>query len=259
MKIDFTAHNIRLDNGKLTNPPKPFDANTMDTDPLFLSSNRLLNLVYPGDKSHLRLADLGCLEGGYSVEFARMGFSVLGVEVRESNIACCRYVKDNTNLPNLNFVKDDALNIANHGIFDVMFCSGLLYHLDRPNRFLETLSSITSKVLILNTHFSTDNVSRQFNLSDLQENEGIQGRWFSEFPNEKDFANRESHKWSSWENKSSFWIKREYLLQAIKDAGFNVVMEQFDNLSPTIVDSMTKADGYYNKFDRSTFVGIKSS
>jgi len=68
--------------------------------------------VFPGDKSDLRLADLGCLEGGFAVEFARMGFQVLGVEVREANIPACKYVKANTNLPNLEFIKDDARSIA---------------------------------------------------------------------------------------------------------------------------------------------------
>jgi hypothetical protein len=43
----------------------------------------------------LRIADLGCLEGGYAVEFTRMGFSeVVGIEVRKSNFANCMFVKE---------------------------------------------------------------------------------------------------------------------------------------------------------------------
>ena len=89
------------------------------------------------------------MEGGYAVEFARMGFQVLGIEVHDANIAACNYVKSKTSLPNLVFVKDNAWQIGNHCMFDVVFCCGLLYHLDRPKTFLETLSSVTTKLMIL--------------------------------------------------------------------------------------------------------------
>jgi len=132
VSLDFTAHNIRLDSGVFT---KPEQGVSMEAYPWFVSAKRILDTVFPGDKSRLRLADLGCLEGGYAVEFARMGFQVLGLEVRESNIAACRYVKANTDLPNLQFVQDDAWNLARYGTFDAIFCCGLLYHLDRPSQF----------------------------------------------------------------------------------------------------------------------------
>jgi len=93
---EFTPHNIRLDDGTLT---KPESTQSIETTPWFISARGMLDTVFPGDKSQLRLADLGCLEGGYAVEFARMGFQVLGIEVRESNIAACNYVKSKTHLP----------------------------------------------------------------------------------------------------------------------------------------------------------------
>ncbi len=104
--LEFTTHNIRLDDGTFT---KPELTQSMANHPWFISARGMLDTVFPGDKSQLRLADVGCLEGGYAVEFARMGFQVLGIEVRQSNIAACNYVKSKTDLPNLEFVQDDAL------------------------------------------------------------------------------------------------------------------------------------------------------
>lgn len=276
MSVEFTAHNIRLDDGSLTKPEKGF---SMENYPWFVSARRIIQAMFPGDKHHLRLADLGCLEGGYAVEFARMGFQVLGVEVRKNNIAACNYVKSNTNLPNLEFVQDNALNIANYGTFDVVFCCGLLYHFDLPNQFLKILSTVTKKLVILQTHFSTDTsyvrsrlvrlvrktlakvtkyeagqISKH-NLSQLTENEGLKGRWFTEFSSDKSFGKRDTNKWASWDNRRSFWIQREYLLQAIKDVGFDLVMEQFDSLEPNIAESMLS--GYYLNEGRGTFIGIK--
>lgn len=287
MTVDFTAHNIRLDDGTLT---KPENGHSMEADPWFVSARRILETIFPGDKRHLRLADLGCLEGGYAVEFARMGFQVLGIEVRDANIAACNYVKSRTSLPNLVFEKDNAWNIEKYGMFDVVFCCGLLYHLDRPRQFLETVSSVTKKVVILQTHFSTDTLSTRllsllpalarsalvrvmkarddkfyllrlrdndkFQLSQLSENEGLLGRWSTEFPNDESFHRRETSKWASSDNRRSFWIQREYLLQTIHDVGFDLVMEQFDSLEPNIAERMLR--GYYRIDRRGTFVGIRT-
>jgi hypothetical protein len=237
--------------------------------------------MFPGDKSHYCLADLGCLEGGYTVEFARMGFNVLGFEIRESNIAACRHVKSRVHLPNLNFVQDNVWNIAKYGNFDAVFCSGLLYHMDSPRKFLETISGVTNKLLILHTHFSVDTTgfmdkmprfimrllvdfekikptsTIKYDLSPISENEQLRGRWYSEFTNDESFKNREMAKWSAWDNKSSFWVQKEYLLQLIQDVGFDIVLEQYDNLcDPNIALSMLQ--GYYKRECRGTFIGIKT-
>ena len=143
MTIEFTAHNIRLDNGEYTKPGMRLK---MEQHPWLLAAKRTLDVVFPRDRQQLRLADLGCLEGGYAVEFARMGFQVLGLDIRESNLAACRYVQSHTNLPNLEFVQDDAWNIASYGTFDAVFCCGLFYHLDRPKRFLDLMSTVTRKL-----------------------------------------------------------------------------------------------------------------
>lgn len=275
-QMQFTHHNIRLDDGTFT---KPESARSMVDYPYFKSARGILDTVFPGDKSHLRLADIGCLEGGYAVEFARMGFQVLGVDVRELNIAACNYVKSKIDLPQLTFVEDNALNIADHGKFDAVFCCGLLYHLDYPRKYLETLSSVTEKLLILQTQFSTispgdarlrlptrvrwvaDRVLRKahpthFILSAPSEHEGLAGRWYTEFGSTRSFNKRDTAKWSSWDNRRSFWIQREHLLGALQGVGFDVVLEQYDHLEPDIAESMVGGSYFANL--RGMFIGIKT-
>ncbi|HEY4299750.1 MAG TPA: class I SAM-dependent methyltransferase [Candidatus Didemnitutus sp.] len=273
MSVVFTAHNIRLDDGTCTKPDEPV---TMESYPWFLAARRVLDSVFPGDKSALRLADLGCLEGGYAVEFARLGFQTLGVDVRASNLAACEYVRARTNLPNLKFREDDVLNIAAHGEFDAVFCCGLLYHLDHPRRFLEMLGRITRRVVIIQTHFSVGHSaarlpltpglrrrwarmfrcgSSPYRLSRLTTHEGLEGQWYTEFARDEEFAHREDARWSSWDNRRSFWIRREHLVQAIHDAGFDFVAEDFDPLGPQIGTSMTS--DHYHEHQRGMFVGIR--
>ena len=263
MTVEFTAHNIRLDDGSFT---KPDLGVSMDAEPWCVSAKRMLDTVFPGDKTGYRLADLGCLEGGYAVEFARMGFQVLGLDVRAINIAACRYVKARTDLPALQFVQDDVWNLDRYGGFDAIFCCGLLYHLDRPRQFLQVLSGATRRLLFLQTHFSVDDALLTgrpdpsvgtFGLSALAENESLRGRWYPEYPGEVvEDEVRERARWSSWSNGRSFWVQREHLLQAIQDVGFDLVLEQFDSLRPTIVEAMTT--GSYERYRRGTFIGIKS-
>jgi SAM-dependent methyltransferase len=276
--IQFTAHNIRLDDGTYT---KPDEGLSIDAHPWFLAAKRVLDATFPADKSALRIADLGCLEGGYTVEFARLGFQSVGIDVRESNIEVCRYVQSKVNLPNLQFVRDDVWNAAAHGVFDAVFCCGLFYHLDKPRKFLDVLSSITRRVLILQTHFAQAGDSPSFiqprrlrralsrllplkntgttthKLSFLTENESLPGRWFPEFRTERAFRDRENRRWASWDNRKSFWIQREYLLQGIRDAGFDLVFEQFDSLGADIALEMTQ--GSYRTSGRSTFIGVKTA
>lgn len=274
--FEFTAHNIRLDDGTFT---KSDSTDSIAEHPWFVSARGVLDTVFPGDKSNYRVADVGCLEGGYAVEFARMGFQVLGIEVRESNVAACNFVKSKTDLPQLEFVQDNAMNLARYGVFDAVFCCGLLYHLDRPKEFLETVSSATGKLLILQTHFSfisgndrrfrlptrvrwfADRILRRpvptkFVLSSPSENEGLPGRWYTEFANQRSFSQRETAKWASWDNHRSFWIQREQLLQTIQDVGFDLVMEEYDNLKPSIAENLL--GGSYESDLRGTFIGIKT-
>ena len=274
----FTAHNVRLDDGTYTKPDVGVSTGENST---FLAAKRILDLVYPGKREHLKLADLGCLEGGYTVEFARLGFQSLGVDVRPLNIEACRYTQSKVNLPNLEFVVDDVWNIQKYGTFDVMFCCGLFYHLDQPRKFLDILSKVTSRVLILDTHFSEakdapsliqprqlrrfvakflplrHNATTTHKLGQLTNHEGLQGRWFTEFRTERAFRDRSNRRLASWDNRKSFWIQREHLIGAIKDAGFDLVLEQFDGLAPDIAQTMTK--GRYRIHGRSTFIGIKSA
>jgi 2-polyprenyl-3-methyl-5-hydroxy-6-metoxy-1,4-benzoquinol methylase len=276
MSVNFTVHNIELDDGTFTNP----GGLSTGSNSTYQSAKRVLDLVFPGNKEHLRLADVGCLEGGYTVAFARLGFQALGLDVRQLNIDACRYVQSKVNLPKLDFVLDNAWNIANYGPFDATFCCGLLYHLDKPREFIQILAKTTKRVLILDTHFSEaqdspsliqprrlrrfvakilplqQNATTTHKLGYMTEHEGLRGRWYSEFQTNRAFRDRANRRLASWDNRRSFWIQREYLVSAIKDAGFDLVLEQFDQLTPNIAHEMT--EGSYRIHGRGTFIGIKT-
>jgi len=248
---EFTAHNILLEDGTQTFPEAGY---VMSQHPSFLAAKRSLSVAFPAGLKGVRLVDLGCLEGGYSVEFARLGMDVLGIEARESNFRNCMMMKDRVDLRNLEFVRDDVLNLEAYGKFDAVLCFGILYHLRNPVSFIGLMGNVCKKLLLINTHFAPEQDSSKFQLSDLTEHEGAQGRWYVEFQNPES-DDREKSKWASWTNNESFWLRREFLVQAISAAGFPLVFEQYDGLAPNVAHEMIS--GSYGKLHRSTFVGWK--
>jgi SAM-dependent methyltransferase len=252
--MNFTAHNIRLPDGTETWPEGPI----LEELGTFRGPVRMLNLVFPDGLLGKSIADLGCLEGGYTVGFARLGMDATGIEIRDSNLENCRYVQSKLNLANLHFIKDDVNNIDRYGTFDVIFVPGVFYHLDRPRAFLEKASNVCRKVIFLETHFTYKHWTagaELYRLSELCENEGLMGRWFTEH----DFSpgpKLDALKWASWENKRSFWIQREYLLDLLAKVGFSIVLEQYDIFAGDILGGI---EAHYNALDRGMFVGIRNS
>lgn len=275
--MNFTGHNILLDNGQTTMGSKEI---LMAKSAFWTSIEKTINLFIPqvkADRNQMRVVDLGCLEGGYSVEFARMGFNTLGIEARTENISKCNYVKSNLNLPNLNFVQDDARNISKYGKFDITLCYGLLYHLNDPVQFLKTLHSCTTKLLFLSTHYAPErdiryiseplnkyliiplekrikqfDYQKNYRLSKLTQNEGYRGRWYREWNEDEKKDTIEKLLWASYNNDKSFWLCKKDLTNALHDAGFTSVFEQFDYTGDIASKNYSR---YYN---RSMFVAINN-
>ena len=250
----FTAHNIRLDDGTETCPAI---GHTIDQTGVFHAVRRMLHLAFPDGLAGKSIVDLGCNEGGFTTEFARLGMLATGIEIRESNYRNCLRAKAGTNLPNLTFIKDDVANIARYEPFDAVFASGLLYHLDMPRQFLTDVAHICKRLLILETHVARAEPTeaiRIHSLSDIVENEGLKGRWYPEHDG-LDEAQLERLKWASWSNTRSFWIQKEYLLHLLRALGFDIVLEQFD-CDIDIVGQLT--EGFRKREDRVLLVAIKS-
>jgi SAM-dependent methyltransferase len=239
MPSTFTAHNIRLDDGSFTIPEMPYQ---MEDFPLLKFTKQFLRFVFPSGVAGKRIVDLGCLEGGYAVSFAREGLRTLGIEIRQSNIDNCLRVKQATNLANLEFVRDDVRNLEKYGQFNAIFCCGILYHLDEPRKFLEQMNRVCEQVLIVDTHVAAERPNQKFSVSKVTQHEGLTGRWFAEFARDSD---RHADKWSSWDNAKSFWPMKRDLIEALRQVGFSMVLEY------PIYDPHREAT------DRVTIVGVK--
>ncbi|WP_426235890.1 class I SAM-dependent methyltransferase [Pararhizobium sp. DWP1-1-3] len=250
--MTFTAHNVLLNDGSRTIPEK---AGLLEDTPMFQGVIRTMRNTFGHNLTGLSIADLGCLEGGYTAGFARRGMIAKGIEVRQSNIDNCETVRQGLGLQNLSFSKDDVQNLEKYGAFDVIFCSGLLYHLDRPKAFIEIMARCATKMLILHTHHATHERGIRDGLSDVETHEGMLGRWFVEHDESEDDG-REQHKWASWQNHRSFWPMKGGLIDLVRANGFPLVYEQLD-WRPESFEHLLAENGAYRIDQRLMIVGVR--
>ena len=255
---EWTGHNIRLNTDISTMPGRP---DFMETDLRLKAILRALAFFYRGELAGLRVADLGCLEGGFTLAMAQREMEVIGLEARQMNLDKCVLLKDQFDLGQLEFRLDDVKNFSRekYGMFDVVLALGIFYHLNDPVAWLQQASAATRGLMVIESHYAPadDRALKQLDsrlkLGPLvQESiDGFQyeGRWFFEF---EPHADREVMPWASYSNNQSFWLTKESLLRAALRSGFDLVFEQHDY----------SAESYqFHNFvhSRGLFLAIKSS
>jgi hypothetical protein len=256
--LQWTSHNIRLTE-ELTTWPGHYD---FFIDGRLKAIERFFRLIFGEDLNGLRIADLGSLEGGFALAMALRGAEVVGLEARRTNFEKLEVIRDHFNLPNLNFVLADVkdFTVERFGLFDVTLALGILYHLDAPAAWLRQVAAATRRVVVIDSHFAPADETALCRIDPriaaLSEIEAMQtggvpyhGRWFTEYG--ADEAS-EDKVWASYSNWRSFWLTKESLLRAVRDAGFHLVLEQHDY-------SVDSHDRMSVEFPRTMIVGIKLS
>ena len=212
----WTAMSIHLGGGLYTLPPQP-DA-------------RLRRLVQVAADlagkplSSLRVLDLACLEGHYGIEFALQGAEVVGMELRDDNLAKAQFARDYLKLERLVLVKDDVRNVTveRYGMFDVVLCSGILYHLPAPDvfRFVRSLFEVCNRLAIIDTF-----VALQPEVTLAFEGHSYAGLWYVEHAESADREERLRNLHASVDNTQSFWLTPASLANLVSRAGFSSFYE----------------------------------
>lgn len=254
----WTASNIRLNDEIST---YPLHKEFLLHDERLKALYRTFTILFPASIKGRRVADLGSLEGSFSLALAQKGADVVGFEARAKEIEKANLLKEHFELPNMNFIQTDVKEFSQErfGRFDLVLALGIIYHLDNPVRLLHQIAGATDR-LIVDTHLAPANdeelaqINPQIsNLSSLEEinsrGRAYEGRWFFEFPED---ADREAQIWASYSNNRSFWLTKESLLLAIYHAGFDMIFEQHDW-------TLKSYHHFLRKHSRAMFVALKSA
>ena len=138
-------HNIDLGNGIRTQRDAVHDGHTSYPRPLWERVRSML----PAHVEGMRVLDVGCNAGFFSVEMKRLGASyVLGIEAFPPYLEQAKLVREALNLD----IDLQGLSVydvrENLGMFDIVLFLGVIYHLKHPLLALERLARVTSGVLV---------------------------------------------------------------------------------------------------------------
>jgi SAM-dependent methyltransferase len=176
------------------------------------------------------VVDLGCLEGGFSIELARRGArQVLGIEVRQVSVDRCNLVRDLIGLDNVEFrcadVREELLRWPLG--FDAVLATGILYHLPDPAGSLKAMRAVCKRFALIDTHVAVPDGPTHNCSSEVIEHRGYgqiyRGRMYREFDASTSATHQQTLLWASFGNPESFWPFEPDLVRMIGDAGFSGV------------------------------------
>jgi SAM-dependent methyltransferase len=234
----WTAMAIKLADGSYTREPAP--------------DYRLRRLLQVAQDlvgkplAQCRVLDLACLEGHYAIEFALHGAETLGIEGRAASVAKCEFARRNLGLERARFEQNDVRHLSRdkHGVFDIVICSGLLYHLPARDAqaLIAAMYDTCSRLLIIDTFISLAGRSAV----DL---DGIErrGHFYGEHDPNESAKEREGKLWASLDNDASFWFTEPSLMNMLAAEGFTSVIDVLEPYMPR------------NPRDRKTYVAVKAA
>jgi len=173
-----------------------------------------------GPLSELRILDLGCGEGVYAIEAGLWGAQVVAVDARDERMQHGVACAERHRLDNVAFRREDVRSIRpeTYGDFDVVYCLGLLYHLDATDALalLATVRKLCRRLLVVDTLVTLESEG---------EVEGYEGRRVREHEDDDSEGVRRSRLLRSIDNTFAFHFTRDSLVRAVRDAGFSSVLE----------------------------------
>lgn len=221
----WSAHNIKLSKDIYTISPD-HQSRALKRAELYAGLKRTLS---KRSLNGCKVLDLGCLEGGISIHLAQEGANCTGIDVRSNHLIKARFAAKCLGLQR----KCTWLeaNVTTENLweqlqkFDLIICSGLLYHLDAMDilPLLRNMREACKKdaLVIIDSNIAPHPI-KNFTKKDEPTLWGCE--WSEHDPNTST-AERMASGWSSMHNNKAFWLTERSLVNALVTAGFGTVIK----------------------------------
>ena len=130
--------------------------------PLFEDDRVAWAVAQAGGVAGRRILELGPLEGGHSYMLEKAGAAeVVAVEANQRSLLKCLCIKEVFQLRHVRYLFGDCVAFMEHdaGGWDMVFASGILYHMKEPARFLRLLPRMAPRLLLW-THYFDERIVR---------------------------------------------------------------------------------------------------
>lgn len=212
--------------------PPPFQDLKGGIYPLFQDYRLEWGMQQLDGANHKTIVELGPLEGGHSYMMQKAGAaSIIAIEANPRAYLKCLLVQQIMKLDKVNFLFGDfnAYLHATSEKFDLCIASGVLYHMKNP---IELLALIAQKCqeLYLWTQYYDSKICKKSKFSAPYQVE-VQGFKHTLYP----FNYGASRFWSTFIGgpaKTSCWLSRQDILDALSHFGFSDIQINFEEVNP---------------------------
>lgn len=204
--------------------------------PLFEDYRLGWGLESLGGAENKSVLELGPLEGGHSYMLQNAGASsILAIEANPRAYLKCLLVQQMMKLDKVNFLFGDfnAYLRSVPETFDLCVASGVLYHMKNPVELLALIAQKCQKLYLWTQYYDSKICnSRSLRLKFLSPYQGeVQGFRHTLYP----FNYGASRFWSTFIGgpaKTSCWLSRQDILDALSFFGFKDIHINFEEVNP---------------------------
>jgi SAM-dependent methyltransferase len=173
-----------------------------------------------------RTLELGSLEGAHTYQLENMGADVLGIEANPASFLKSLVVKNALSMRS-RFLLGECLEYLTESSeqFDLIFASGVLYHMRDPVELLYQISRHTDRVMLW-THYASERLMSEAasQFISRQSVRGVTCNYYRyDYP--ENWGSRAFAGTASW----CSWISKEDIIGALKAFGFGSVRVVLDD------------------------------
>lgn len=138
-----------------------------------------------------KILELGSFEGGHAYQLEKAGAQVIGIEANPYIFMRSLIVKNALSLNSKFLLGDFTAYLDRPETYDLIFCSGVLYHMPDPVGLIEKMSKRTDRIFIW-THYVDDENAAKWELVEngvsTYENGDLSSKYYRyEYPVEASF------------------------------------------------------------------------
>ena len=186
-----------------------------------------------GKFAHCNILELGPLEGGHSYMFQNGGANrVIAVEANIRAFLKCLCVKEIFKLDRVDFRLGDFMPFLRKDDFkyDMVFASGVLYHMEEPVELLRMISKVSDKAYLWTQYYDENIISKRPDLA--HKFTGVRSFEYDGVAYEYSTQSyKDSLNWAGFcggPKPVSRWLTRDSIMRALRQFGFVDIQIGFD-------------------------------